>query len=81
MSRGRGFFGSLLLLIMSGQLGCLGSVVAIVVLAVLVYIAVQIAYVVGRILLAVGILFGAGITVRNYLLALFHNIKPEKVTP
>lgn len=77
----RGCLGGLLFLILSGQLGCIGTVIALLVLGVAGYYAAQIAYEVVRILLAVGVLFGAGITVRNYALALYHNIKPEKVTP
>jgi len=81
MSKGRGFFGWLMFWILSGQLGCIGTAIALVVLACIVYIAAQIAYQVGRVLLIIGLLFGAGITMRNYALALYHNIKPEKVTP
>lgn len=77
----RGCLGGLLFLIFSGQLGCIGTAILLLVLGVAAYYAVQIAYEVVRILLAIGVLFGAGITVRNYVQALFHNIKPEKVTP
>jgi hypothetical protein len=77
----RGCLGGLMFLICSGQLGCIGTLIALVVLGVAAYYAVQIAYEVARVLLAVGVLFGAGITIRNYALALYHNIKPEKVTP
>jgi len=67
--------------ILSGQLGCVGTIVVLLVLGVAAYYAAQIAYYVARVLLAIGLLFGAGITIRNYGLALYHNIKPEKVTP
>jgi hypothetical protein len=77
----RGFLGGLVFWILSGQLGCIGTVIALLVLGVAAYYAVQIMYEVVRVLLAVGLLFGAGITVRNYALALYHNIKPERVTP
>ncbi|HSK80661.1 MAG TPA: hypothetical protein VLQ45_29675 [Thermoanaerobaculia bacterium] len=81
MSKGRGFFGWLLFLIVSGQLGCWGIAILLLVLAFAIYFLLPLAYDLVRILLAIGVLFGAGITVRNYALALYHNIKPEKVTP
>lgn len=77
----RGLFGWLAFWILSGQLGCFGIFILLVVLVVAAYFAAQLAYYVGRILLIIGLLFGAGITIRNYVLALYHNIKPEKVTP
>lgn len=77
----RGFLGGLLFWILSGQLGCIGMAIALAVLGVAAYFAVQIMYHVIRILLAIGVLFGAGITIRNYASALYHNIKPERVTP
>lgn len=81
MSKGKGCIGGILFLIFSGQLGCIGGGIALLVLLVAAYYAVQIAYEIARVLLAVGVLFGAGITIRNYALALYHNIKPERVTP
>jgi hypothetical protein len=81
MSKSRGCIRGLLFWLLSGHLGCLGALVALILVGVAAYFAVRIAYEVGRILLAVGVLFGAGITVRNYVQALCHNIKPEKVTP
>lgn len=80
-SNSRGLIGGLLFWIVTGQLGCIGTIILLVVLGVAAYYAAQLAYHVGRILLIIGLLFGAGITIRNYVLALYHNIKPEKVTP
>jgi NADH:ubiquinone oxidoreductase subunit 3 (subunit A) len=81
MSKGRGCLGGLMFLILSGQLGCWGIAILLVVLGLAIYYLLPIAYDVFRALLAIGVLFGAGITVRNYALALYHNIKPEKATP
>lgn len=81
MSKGRGCLGGLLFLIVSGQLGCWGTAILLLVLAWAIYYLLPIAYDVFRILLAIGVLFGAGITIRNYALALYYNVKPEKVTP
>lgn len=80
-SKKGGCLGSILFVILSGQLGCIGTLIALVVMAAVVYgLAVSMYYIV-RALLIVGAVVGLGITLRNYVLALYHNIKPERVTP
>jgi hypothetical protein len=72
-----------LLWLFSGQLGCVGIVIGLALLYFLAYAivkAVPLVFLLIRILLLIGVLFGLAITVRNYALALYHNIKPEKVT-
>lgn len=88
MSRGvNGCLGglfSLLMTLFSGRYGWVGFVLGLVIVYILVQAALQaIPWVLFalRLLLLAGALFGLGITVRNYALALYHNIKPEKVTP
>ena len=87
MRTGRGClatFGGLLVVLFSGQLGCVGIALGVVILGglgYLIYEAFPYFIQLIKILLLTGALFGLGITVRNYALALYHNIKPEKVTP
>lgn len=87
MSTGRGClatFGGLLAVLFSGQLGCFGIFLGAAILwglGYLIYAAFPYFIRLLQILLLTGALFGLGITVRNYALALYHNIKPEKVTP
>lgn len=76
--------GSLLVVLFSGQLGCFGIFLGAAILGglgYLIYAAFPYFIRLLQLLLLIGVLFGLGITVRNYAMALFHNIKPEKVTP
>jgi hypothetical protein len=75
---------SLLAVLFSGQLGCVGVVIGLLILwglVVLITKAIPLFILLLRILLLIGVLFGLAITLRNYALALYHNIKPEKVMP
>ncbi len=84
MKTGRGCMaslGGLLAVLFSGQLGCLGVILGLVILWVLVVAigkAIPLFLLLLRALLLIGALFGLAITVRNYALALRHNIKPER---
>lgn len=80
-SKKGGCLGGILFMILSGQLGCLGTVIALVVLSVAAYWAAFAIVHIVRVLLIIGAIVGLGITLRNYALALYHNVKPEKVTP
>jgi hypothetical protein len=65
-------------------MGCVGVILALLLLWLLVYLVIKaIPYLfhLVQILLLIGVLFGIAITIRNYALALYYNIKPEKVTP
>ncbi len=76
--------GGLLAVLFSGQLGCFGVILGIVILYVLVVAiikAIPLVISLLKALLLIGALFGLAITMRNYAMALYHNIKPEKVTP
>lgn len=87
MKIARGCMGSLvslLVVLFSGQLGCLGVILGVAILWGLgyaIYYAAPLFLDLLKALLLIGALFGLAITVRNYALALRHNIKPEKATP
>jgi hypothetical protein len=77
-------FGGLMAVLFSGQLGCFGVILGaaiLIVIGCLIYAAIPYFIRLLEALLLTGALFGLGITIRNYALALYHNIKPEKVTP
>jgi hypothetical protein len=75
----RGCLSVMLLGYLGSQLGCIGSVIALLVLGVAAYYAVKVLVEVVRVLLVTGALFGLAITVRNYGQALYHNIKRERL--
>lgn len=68
-------------------MGCIGFILLILALVLLWYLvkllikAIPYFFHFIQILLLIGVLFGIAITIRNYALALYHNIKPERVTP
>jgi len=79
-----GSLGGLLVWLLSGHLGCVGFIIGGLLIWGLVWVAfkaVPLVFLLLKTLLLIGVLFGLGITVRNYVQALYHNIKPEKVTP
>jgi hypothetical protein len=76
--------GGLLAVLFSGQLGCFGVALGIVILwflVAMIFKAIPLFFLLLKALLLIGAVFGLAITVRNYAMALYHNIKPEKVTP
>ncbi len=76
-TRSRGALSQIFLSILSGRFGCAGTAVALVLFMVVVVMIIKAMVVIVKI----GALVGLGITVRNYALALYHNVKREKVTP
>lgn len=53
--------------------GCIGGVIALVLIVTAVVLAVMA-------LMSVGAVFGAGVSIKNYFEAFRHNVQPERVT-
>jgi hypothetical protein len=73
-SAGRGCLSQLFFYTLSGQLGCVGAAVVVGLAALVLFLLVQLAIQVVKLLVAVGGLYGAVITVRNYFRALVGNV-------
>lgn len=74
----------LLFWLFTGPLGCVGVLIGLGLLVFLIWATIKAVVLVSiliRVLLLIGALYGVFITLRNYCLALVHNIKPERVTP
>lgn len=54
--------------------GCIGGLLALMLIVAAVIVAVMV-------LMSAGVVFGAGVSLRNYFLAFRHNVQPERAVP